>query len=91
MNCKTITAFGCRAPDSKGLGFWDGAFVYVDTTLASKTAKFIRGCDYVGDLSFDTAKTMYDKLLADGWSKMSKEDITKTSGVEICETTVIPF
>jgi hypothetical protein len=85
----TPHVFGCRSPQSKGSGFWDGAYVYASRGGTAVGAMFENSMDYVGHPSLAEAVATYDRLIAKGWTPMGPEDLTKTSGVEIGRDTIL--
>ena len=81
--------FGCRSPSSKGIGKWDGAFVYCRDGLRQVIAYFEDNVDYINDepVTFNDATKEYNSCIEKGWIPMSPEDLEKTSGVTIEEHT----
>lgn len=74
---------GCRSPDSKGEGHWDGAFVFcIDTFKNEGTcALFEDGKDFIGSPGLAFHIEEYNKYVSQGWIDMTINDIEKTSGV----------
>lgn len=81
--------FGCRSPSSKGIGKWDGAFVYCRDGLQQIMAYFEDNVDYINDepITFNDVTKEYNKCIEQGWIPMTPEDLEKTSGVTIDEHT----
>lgn len=89
MPYKIDRVFGCRSPSSKGIGKWNGAFVYCRDRLRQMIAYFDDNVDYINDepITFNDAKKEYNSCIKKGWIPMSPEDLEKTSGVTIDEHT----
>lgn len=90
----SIHAFGCRSPNSKGIGLWDGAFVYGQNTLTHNVGGlFEDGIDFVSSSNdsfekvYNDAVSIYSKKITGGWIPMTSEDMSKTAGIIIDETT----
>lgn len=85
LNMAAISTFGCRSPKSQGVGYWDGAFVYVDIGTTSICGMFDNHMDYVSDYDIPICDVMkqYNELISSGWIPMISEDIEKTAGVQI--------
>ena len=76
--------FGCRSPDSKGEGMWDGAFVYIHQDMKSIGIVFENKMDFISNnLSIDNAYKIYYDFLKKEWIPMTIDDIRRTSGI-IC-------
>lgn len=74
--------FGCRSPNSKGVGCWDGAFVWVKSSDGKEVlGVFDNNMDHIGYPTEEQAKKEYDKYIKKGWKPMSEEDIKLTAGV----------
>lgn len=82
-------AFGCRSPKSKGVGLWDGAFVYAQNSIQNILSIFEDGMDYVSNPNdqfekvYNDAINIFKEKIAEGWVPMTQEDIKKTSGIII--------
>lgn len=76
---------GCRSPNSKGIGYWDGAFIFATKKYISE---MVFGAFYINERDFiahaPTKETIrnYNKLIEDGWIDMSLEDIQLTAGID---------
>ena len=88
MNNKvSIFVRGCRSPQSKGSGHWDGAFVFGfpnDNKEENKmvtSAFFEEDHDYIGTGKIDDIIEIYKNLVHNGWVDMVLDDIIKTSGL----------
>jgi hypothetical protein len=78
-----ITAYGCRSPESRRCGYWDGAFVaalHPDPAGVTATL-FEGGRDYVGPPTSALALETYQSFVDRGWKPMSIKDIRKSSGI----------
>ena len=74
--------FGCRSPDSKGKGYWDGAYIYVWNNNGERSAQqFERNINGSAHYSIKTGIDTYNKFIAKGWKPMDDDDISKTSWV----------
>jgi len=74
--------FGCRSPYSKGIGYWDGAFIYIQQRGQSIAIVFENNMDFISNnMSFDDALKLYSDFLKKEWIPMSNQDITNTSGI----------
>ena len=74
-------AFGCRSPESKGVGYWDGAYVYIQQNNITVAVVFQNNVDYISnELNFDEGLKIYNDFLKKEWIPMTNEDITQTSG-----------
>lgn len=84
-------AFGCRSPTSKGIGKWDGAFVYMECTHPKESkliAVFDNNRDFIGDVFNQyQASVEYYKYIDQGWIPMTSDDLKKTANVEITKET----
>ena len=79
-NGSTI-AFGCRSPESKGYGHWDGAYVYIQQNNITVAVVFQNNIDFISnDLTFDEGLKLYSDFLKKEWIPMTNDDITQTSG-----------
>lgn len=81
--------FGCRSPNSKGVGYWDGAFVYCREGIKTVLVYFEDGKDFINDgsVTIKDGTRDYNNLISKGWLPMTNEDLMKTSGVRIDEHT----
>lgn len=76
-----IIAFGCRSPESKGEGYWDGAYVYIHHKHLKVAVVFQNNVDFISnDLTFDEGLKLYSDFLKKEWIPMTNQDITRTSG-----------
>lgn len=101
MNPVMLHTFGCRSPKSKGVGKWDGAFVYCEGSngyflwifpVTKKVAgMFENGMDFIYDGSkgdtYEYSVKEYYKLISEGYIPMTPEDISQTAGLRIDNTT----
>ena len=78
----TVTkCFGCRHPESKGIGCWDGAFIWAKTSDGRKIGAMFDKTDFIGHPSEKEAKKQYEEFIEKGWKPMTREDINKTAGL----------
>jgi hypothetical protein len=81
--------FGCRHPDSEPFS-WDRALVFgkYEGSSGITAAMFQNGMDFIGHpRDYREAYLEYNHCVKEGWIPMSKEDLEKTSGVEIDSST----
>lgn len=80
-----ILVFGCRSPESQGIGHWDGAYVFIQHKNGTSVGVvFKNNVDYISNnMSFDDGLKLYSDFLKKEWIPMCNEDIKKTSGVVI--------
>ena len=84
----TTHAFGLRAPESEGIGKWDGAFVYAAVEDTKVVAVFYNKMDHIGHPdNMDEVYKQYDLLRKGGWKPMSIHDLNKTAGIQITKHT----
>jgi hypothetical protein len=83
--------FGCRSPNSRGEGMWDGAFIYVMDKYDNVYSVFyMDGCEAKSDSKirpYPEVVQKYNNYLKDGWIPMTPSDISITTGFYINETT----
>jgi hypothetical protein len=81
-------AIGCRSPNSKGIGHWDGAFVFCKSDNIQILALFQNNMDYINTkTSFSDFVKEYNTYISKGWTPMSTDDLTKTAGCRIDKNT----
>jgi len=72
--------FGCRSPQSKGAGNWDGAFVYINQNSTKLTIIYDNNMEYVSkNIPLEKAIKIYNEYINHNWIDMSEEDILKTA------------
>lgn len=82
--------FGCRSPTSKGIGKWDGAFVYCrNIFLCQMMVYFEDEVYYISKepVTLNDAVKEYNTRIKEGWLPMSPKDLEETCGVVIDEYT----
>lgn len=84
-------AFGCRSYESHGEGYWDGAFVIIkskDDVFKAFTFEYKK--DTISELdNLELAIDLYNKYINEKWIPMTIDDIKKTTGVEIDNSTLV--
>jgi hypothetical protein len=78
-----VTIKGCRSPLSRGVGKWDGAYVFYQQSSASPIQQLYFYDEYCVKESTILTMTNIDELIEDGWIPMTSEDITLTSGLSV--------
>ena len=84
---------GCRSPNSKGNGHWDGAFIFsIDNNGNTIGAIFEDNRDYISNYIEEDGKLVkptldffikeYNDKLSHGWIDMQVDDIKLTCGIE---------
>lgn len=83
-------AFGCRSPKSKGVGYWDGAFVIIKSKDdVFKAFAFEYKKDSISEVdNLEESIKLYTNYIKSKWIPMNIDDIKKTTGVEIDINTI---
>ena len=83
-NQNLSNVFGCRDPMSKGLGHWDGAYIYFQTKNSDSNFSFFfidHNFYFDSETDAEMAAIQYTIHVRQGWRPMTLDDIKKTTGI----------